>query len=326
MVYKFSILGFFVLSFAVIELFFMSFVVSANESHPVIAFFKFIILMLMAYEIKNEWINRMGKEQDEIMEQKFEFEDLESIFMVIVGTIISFALNNEFGLQAVAASSIVGFLASIVIPKHQIALYCGSFAGMASIEVFSRYESVLLSGLITGITLVFTKHVFKGFGGKLGISAFVGTTISAAIMDKIPRGSIELSIKVSDWIILYFILGAAITFMIDEKKKIGTVGSSSIVGIIGALLLPIIHGNEGDLYAIAAFCGTFIGMTSLQRIKKRRYMIAAGAFGSMIFVYTNSIYVGLGGKLGAIAFGSTIAITGLMDFSRKVLQIRNEKL
>lgn len=326
LVFKFSIVSFFVLGFTVINLFFLSFVTSVNEGHNVLGFFKFVILMLMGYEIKNEWIKRIGRERAEILEAKFEYEDFISIAMVVIGTLVSFALHNELGLQAVASSSVVGLVSAIVLPRYQIPLYCGSFAGMASIEVFSRYETVLVAGVVAGLTLVATKPIFKGFGGKLGISAFVGTMVTSLIFGKFSQGQAELSIRVSDWIILYFILGATLTFMIDERKRIGAVASSSIMGLIGSVFLPLLYGSEGDIYSVAVFCGSFIGMTSLERIKKRRFMIVAGVFGSIIFVYTNSLYAGLGGKLGAIAFGSTIAMAGLIDLSKNVLEIKGKKM
>lgn len=320
MIFRFAIASFFILVLTILNLFLGSIAVSITLEHYVWAFLKIIVFLLMVYEIKREWKFSIKSKKEILYSEKIKTEDYISVIAVIFGTLASFALNNELNMQAVAASSIVGIIPAFVLNKYQIPIYCGSFVGMASAEVFTSYPNVFLAGLITGILLVSAKPVFTGFGGKLGAAAFFGTMSVSLIAGKFPLQSQKLSLTVNYLVVFYFVLGALGTYLLNEKKKIGVVASSGIVGLLAAVILPLIHPENGDLLSVAVFCASFIGMSSIDRMQRKAYMTIAGVFGAIIFVYTSTLYIGLGGKLGAIAFGSTIATAGLIDIKRKYIK------
>lgn len=65
-------------------------------------------------------------------------------------------------------------MAAMVLPKFAPCVYSASFAAMSSCEVLPTIFHSMLAGLIVGIVFLICQTVFDGFGGKLGVVAFIG--------------------------------------------------------------------------------------------------------------------------------------------------------
>lgn len=102
--------------------------------------------------------------------------------MVVAGNALTFVLSVEAGFGAVVASSVVGLLGAMLVRKHATAIFCGSFVGMSSPDVYSYAGVVLVAGVCAGIVFVIAKHVLNGFGGKLGTIAFAGALAASFIL------------------------------------------------------------------------------------------------------------------------------------------------
>jgi hypothetical protein len=108
-------------------------------------------------------------------------------------------------------------------------------------------------------------------------------------------------------------LGAAVTFLISVEFGLGAVVASGLVGLLGAALI------KG--HAVALFCGSFVGMSSPAVFGYFELVLLAGAIAALVYVLSRADFNDSGGKLGTIAFGSTIAVWGLTHFTRTAMQV-----
>ncbi|RFC53508.1 hypothetical protein [Brumimicrobium aurantiacum] len=103
--------------------------------------------------------------------------------VLVLGSLITFYLNNYLGWGAVISSAAVGLAggllpylkrSSTILPSIAIAVYCGSFVGMASTSLFTEVHHIFIASAISGLFYVYTRGLLIGFGGKLGSVAFSG--------------------------------------------------------------------------------------------------------------------------------------------------------
>lgn len=252
-------------------------------------------------------------EKVRLKQEKIELFDWMIVLFTLLGTLLTFYINNNLQLGGVVASSMVGLLGPLFFPKLQRAIFCGSFAGMASTMIFTNVWWVGLAGLLSGLLLAFSREIYDGFGGKLGASGFFGTVTASLLAGQFILTNENVIIKSDINIAFYFIIGAVITYYVNKINKTGTVLASSAIGLIGGLILPIIYGGlSGVSYAVALFCGTFVGMTIIDRLTTEFYLFISSFMGTTIYFYSQVNFVGLGGKLGTTAFASVVSWWGLM--------------
>lgn len=309
--------GFIMLAFLAIMLF-SSAVVGAVGLNGLILASAILVLMTIAliYKSKVEWKESMVSAMEKGME--LERTDLFNFISVFLGAIVTFYLSIEIisvGFasvsSAVVASGLVGILATLVFPKYDAAIFCGSFVGMASGELFTSYYQLALAGLIASIVFVAGKYCFNGFGGKLGTTAFAGCVVAAVLAGQsfvpgtIPDASFGLQLGI------YSILGAIITYVISVRFDNSAVISSGLVGVMSGLILPVIYPEVGATLSVMVFCASFAGMSSSERIPNELWVGISGIFCALIYIYTAPYFGGAGGKLGTTAFGSVVCIRGL---------------
>jgi hypothetical protein len=105
-----------------------------------------------------------------------------SVLMIVIGALITFNLV-KFQMSAVLASSIVGIFGSLILKRYEIEIFTGSFVGMSSVVLFSDI-GILVASIIAAVIYLSGKNVFVGIGGKLGSSAFIGTSLVALAVGK----------------------------------------------------------------------------------------------------------------------------------------------
>lgn len=295
-------------------IFILSTVSSFISGHWFISVLKVPITFFMTYELVNEWKSYL-KVKKVLLKNQFPGKEELFIFLsVLAGSLITYFLNHDLALGAVMASSIIGISASILLKKYQVPIYCGSFAGMVSSTVISSYPGIIIVGIFAGILFILSKDVFKGFGGKLGATAFFGTAVSAVLFGTITSTMSSAEIAMNYQLVIYFFIGAVGTFLLRDRLKLSVVLCSAMLGLLGAVFLPLIYGEAGALLAVGMFCGTFVGMSSIERLYSLKGVMFASILGAVVFSYTQPYFIGLGGKLGLIAFGSAIATAGFFNF------------
>jgi hypothetical protein len=224
--------------------------------------------------------------------------------------LLTFWLSQSLGIGSVLASAAIGLAGSVLLPKLSTEIFTGSFVGMYSKGVAPQLSWILLAGLIAGLIYHASRYVLVGFGGKLGTIAFAGVILATLIAGgKLPAAAAQIS-TISWFTVILAGFAAGLTWLLADHQLIGVVRASSVVGLIGGLVLPFLFPLTGSDYAVAVFCASFVGMVSHERISKLIMVIMAGALAGLIFQFSASLFCGIGGKLGTIAMSSVLSIWG----------------
>lgn len=110
-------------------------------------------------------------------------------------------------------------------------------------------------------------------------------------------------------ILIYSILSASITWYLNHVMGYGNVVASGLVGVIAAILLP------GPV-AAATYTASFVGMSAMTVITSIFEAALGGIVVGVVWIFTEEVYAGLGGKGGTTACLSvhiTRLITKLFD-------------
>ncbi len=235
------------------------------------------------------------------------------------GAIVTFLLSVYLDLGSVLASGIIGMLAALFIKPYAVPIFCGSFLGMSSPDLFSPYLFVFAS-VIIGLIFVLCKDVFNGFGGKLGTISLSSVLVAAFIMNQTYLDAPVFDDLEMVLIIIFAIIGALITFVISIRFEQGPVLASGLVGLISGGVLPVLFTDLGPTLAIVTFGASFVGMSNLKRMHEESLIIMAGLLFGLIYIFSAPYFGGAGGKLGTIAFASVLAASGMRMAVNKVLK------
>jgi len=269
---------------------------------------------------------------------KYDKEDMMSILTVLVGTIPTWYLNNEFldtKSNAVIASAIVGLVAGFLVKKYAGQIYCGSFVGMSSSLVIENIYYTVLFGVVAGLIYVTWKGYLNGHGGKFGTTAFMSVMACLIILslggkDYSAVNASASTVVTVEWFVLVMltaIVATALTFYarrdlfmrIFEDKCSDAVLGSALVGLIAGVLLPVITPTYGTTLSLVAFSASFAGMTAFPVIfDKASHFASAGVFVGILFTVTVDMVPGGGGKLGTIGFTSVLLTKYILEHYREV--------
>ncbi len=313
------IFGFTILMVTVSMLYILSGIESL-QSHPVIVIVKLIMFIGFIYEV---FLDAKSSYHQPLLKRYYwNIESVYEVAALITGSIVTYFISIEIGHGGVIASAIVGMTAVIIFPYYAAAAaYCGSFVGMASTILFSSYEELLLAGVFSSMIFIMVKPVCKGFGGKLGTIAFAGSLYSITILGSPVITHTIPSLEIGISLVVYSVTGAYLTYLINVILGHGPVIASALVGLLAGLLLPVIHGtSDGSTMALMVFCASFTGMSSRERIRSSYLIMLAGALTALLFIYSMPHLGGAGGKLGTIAFGAVIAVSGIDKLVRRGIQ------
>ncbi len=238
-----------------------------------------------------------------------------NILFVIIGGLIPYILNKHLNVNVVLGSALVGITGGLVLKKYEAALYCGSFIGMCSIEVFS-YPEFILVALITGVLFILIKEVFNGYGGKLGTTAFIFGFLFYFIFYNNPNLPSTFTPLQMVIVVVGSSLAAWLTYVFNVKFELGPVLASGLVGLgIGVVL--VLEGSNFSLHLAGIIFGaTFIGMSSKEIAKNQWFIVIGGLLFGVVYIMMIP-FNGLGGMLGTTAFISTITLYGLRNLVYK---------
>lgn len=102
-------------------------------------------------------------------------------------------------------------------------------------------------------------------------------------------------------------VGAILTFLVSAELGLGPVVGAAAVGLLAALVLP--------QYGVPAFCGAFVGMASQELLCFRGGIFVAAVAAGVVYVLSEGIYGGYGGKLGTIALAGCVGSAGIFGES-----------
>ncbi|MFP4077779.1 MAG: hypothetical protein ACLFUQ_01380 [Candidatus Izemoplasmataceae bacterium] len=244
-------------------------------------------------------------------------------FTVFTGGVLTYALSVFIGVNAVLASGLVGILAALFFKPYAVALFCGSFIGMSSPELLS-FPNLLIASLVASLIYVMAKDVFNGVGGKLGTIALSGVFVTCVLIDQPFLISGTLDRAIIFWILLFSVAGSTISNLLNVRLSQGAVMGSAAVGLVFGGFLPVFFSSDGYLLAVVAFGASFAGMASREYLGDEAWSALAGVVFALLFIYSAETFGGVGGKLGTIAFASTLSVSALSyihsSVRRKVVQ------
>ncbi|MER2063579.1 MAG: hypothetical protein ABS873_02940 [Alkalibacterium sp.] len=271
-----------------------------------------VAALFLAKQLRIEWHNI--KEQLKHPPSLTSRENLYTVLALVAGAYITFIMNHQFGLGGVLASAAVGLASVYTFKKYAVAIYCGSFVGMACSLIFSNPLSFLFASLFAGLIFILAIDFFKGYGGKLGFIAFCGTVLSSTLFRSPLRTLEPLETQLYVPLFLIIIGAGMATYFLQDKFQLDAVSASALVGLVIAVLSP----NPGHIVVVAAFCATFTGMVSTERVKTYPEMFFLTLLTAILFISVAALFDGSGGKLGATAFLATVSGRGMLDSFNKV--------
>ena len=112
------------------------------------------------------------------------------------------------------------------------------------------------------------------------------------------------TLKVDVWDLFFTGLGVMVTFSMVHYLELSAVVASSLVGTAGFFIFK--------RYQVPIYCGSFAGMVSVVLFDFFEVGILALVCG-LIFVLTKPLFAGYGGKLGTIAFMSSLITFSIFD-------------
>ncbi|WP_276301736.1 hypothetical protein [Halorussus lipolyticus] len=236
--------------------------------------------------------------------------DAADALAVVAAAIVTYLLSVHAGLGPVMSSALVGLVAGVLADDIAVAAYCGSFVGMASPTLFPSVGYLAVAGLVSGVAFVAAERAFSGFGGKLGTLALFGCATTAVLTDATYAGGSALGPTTALLVVPISVAGAVAAVVLSVRLELGAVVGSAVVGLVAGLGLPALPSLPGETLAAAAFCASFVGMSSAERLDGEARVGLAGAVCGLVFVAVAAVFAGAGGKLGTIAFVACVTTAG----------------
>jgi len=111
----------------------------------------------------------------------------------------------------------------------------------------------------------------------------------------------------NDFAVLISVTLASIVTFVISVKGAGPVIAAAAVGLVYGIVSEGV-GKDWKSLSAPVYCGAFVGM-SFELIFTQLWMVAlAGLIAGIVYVIAKEVFVGIGGKMGTIAFiGSLIA-------------------
>lgn len=243
---------------------------------------------------------------------------------IVGGTLLTLAAAVELGLSPIVAAGLVGVLAAVFVPKYSVPAYCGAFVGMTSPVLFESYWIAGSAGLLATGVFLFVQPVFHGVGGKLGTTAFVSVLLTVTATEGSFESGVVPESEIAVIVVAVSVAGAVATYGLHTRTAVTPVFASGVVGSVAGLTLPALAATAGWIVPAAAYAASFAGMTDPKRISSLRWVGLAGVGVGLAVVYTMPYLGGSGGKLGTIAFGSVLAVYGLLSVTH-VVRLRRRK-
>lgn len=274
------------------------------------------------YEYYNELRGFFSKKREL---RFFELKNAISLGILVISAFLTYFFSANLSFGPVIAAGIVGIFSVLIVKKYSVAAYCGAFVGMVSCDLSQGYWFLTVASLVAGLVYILSLKSFDGAGGKLGTIAFTGCLLSTLLFGRTLLSDTVSGFDTMVFITLYSVIGAILTYIINVRITKDPVLSSSLVGIIAGISLPVIHSQGGDTFAVVAICASFAGMSSKKRLPNEYFVVLAGLFTAVVFILSAPHMGGAGGKLGTIAFGSVLAVSGLHSMYSRIKNYKSVK-
>jgi len=159
---------------------------------------------------------------------------------------------------------------------------------------------------ISAISL-FTFSIITAFSNRhfltTSLIVFINVLLFVDIIVQVKKENFHfLKLHQKDFLIVTFcVIGAITAYVLNVYVSLGAIVASALIGLLGAILVP--------KYAVSIYCGSFVGMVSPMVLHDFYHVLLAALMAGIIFMLSEGIYNGYGGKLGATAFIPWVILT-----------------
>lgn len=247
--------------------------------------------------------------------------EMKPVLAVWLGTVLTYLLSSLTELGSIAASSLVGMAAGVFFIPHSLAVFCGSFIGMSSPELFSFFE-LGLAGLIGGFIYCCGSDAFEGMGGKLGATAFMGSWMMFVIVSNrpgkemfIPYNQLNVNFDMQGWLWFFTLcaLGSALTYYLVDRFRVSPVLSAGFVGLIGVILFLLFPHYMTEVHTAGIYSAAFAGMCSKKLFSNVSFYFILGIVTGGLYMAVLPVFNHLGGKLGMTAFMAVLIVQAAIN-------------
>ncbi len=104
-------------------------------------------------------------------------------------------------------------------------------------------------------------------------------------------------------VVLWVPIGALICYWLNVRFSLGAVISAGITGTFFSFF-PAINKKSEYLkkVPVSAYCGAFVGMSGVEVAPSAGFIFVAGIITAILLLVSKNIFLGIGGKLGMLAF------------------------
>lgn len=128
----------------------------------------------------------IGIGQPKFYKNNFETDQLQVIPFVLIGTLLTYFIQDQLHFNPLLSAGIVGVSAALIEKKIKsviaLPIYCGVFVGMTNVDHHIPYPIMATIGLVAGVVYYWSKNFYSGIGGKLGTIAFTSVLASVIIL------------------------------------------------------------------------------------------------------------------------------------------------
>lgn len=168
-----------------------------------------------------------------------------------------------------------------IAPRGIIAFFVGCYLVLSAKTHYGQLDSLLFLAIISvlvGVYTYFAPHHLTQF----------------------QRESFRVSLGIP--------LGAITTYYLHAHLGLGTILAAGLVGF-AASYLPALFPNIAKAKELPAtvYCGAFLGMTDHTIAQDARFIIIASSISMLVFIFTKSYFVKMGGRLGTLAFAGALS-------------------
>ncbi|REH44475.1 hypothetical protein C7448_1117 [Tenacibaculum gallaicum] len=109
------------------------------------------------------------------------------------------------------------------------------------------------------------------------------------------------------YVMVFVIIGALLTSYLHLFTNLSSVLVATLIGTL-ASFLPNLNKKSKVLQNIpnAMYCGCFVGMSQKHIAIDYSFIIIAGSIAGIFYMFSKNLFLGVGGKLGTVAFGSVV--------------------
>ncbi|SDI12165.1 hypothetical protein [Winogradskyella thalassocola] len=111
-------------------------------------------------------------------------------------------------------------------------------------------------------------------------------------------------------VVIWVPIGAVLCYLLNIHGGLGSILAMGIVGTL-ASFIPSLNKKSNYLQQLPAsiYCGAFVGMSSVATTPSIGFVLAAGTLAGLFFMISKNLFLGVGGKLGTMAFAGVITAT-----------------